>query len=468
MSHNNPQYFFSSPDETAIAALCTPRGSGAIALIRICGHKAPEIVDQIAVISQNQTLNTAPSHTIHYGKIVDKERNLVDRVLFLLMKAPKTFTGQDTVEISCHNNPFVIDKILQLLFDNGARPAREGEFCKRAVLNEKLDLTQAEAVNELIHANSPWILQKSLSQLEGTLSNWMHTLEQQVLHALTLCNASFEFIEEDNIEFGEQIHDILRKLCDHISELQSHYQRQNLIRQGVRIAIIGSVNAGKSSLLNLLLGSKRAIVSDQPGTTRDTIEASLMIDGLYWTIIDTAGIRQTNNSIEKEGIIRSLQEAHRADIVLLVYDGSHPLHDQEAIAYQDLISKYAQKILAVRTKKDLVQQPSHPPTDNIDLVTSIEQPETAQQLITLIQQRVIKLIGQHNAAFLLNDRQLKTLNTLKQHLVQSQSLLLTKPIAYELVSHHLQDALVCISEFTGKTISEQTMDAVFRTFCVGK
>ena len=222
------------------------------------------------------------------------------------MRSPKTFTGQDTVEITCHNNQFIIEEIINLAIANGARLAQQGEFTKRAVFNGKIDLVQAEAINELIHAQTQLALKQSLAQLTGSFSHCLASLEKELLKALALSEASFEFLDEE-MDFAPQIQALISSLQNTITGIKKTFNQQQQIRQGIRIAIIGSVNAGKSSLFNALLNQDRAIVSAIAGTTRDAIEAGVYTKGNYWTLVDTAGLRQTHDIIEQEGIKRSLK-----------------------------------------------------------------------------------------------------------------------------------------------------------------
>ena len=342
---------FHSIDDQTIIAQCTPRGSGALALLRISGINAIEIANKIAKLSGNKSLNNMPSHTIHYGSIVEADGALVDQVMFLLMRAPRTFTGQDTVEITCHNNQFIIDRIIAVAITHGARLAQEGEFTKRAVLHGKIDIVQAEAINELIHAQTQMALKQSLSQLSGSFSAWIANLEKELLTALALCQASFEFLD-DEMEFGDQINAIIIATLASIDTIKKTFNQQQQIRQGVRVAIIGSVNAGKSSLFNALLNQQRAIVTAIAGTTRDSIEAGLYKNGNFWTLVDTAGLRETNDVIEQEGIRRSFNEAHLADIILLTFDATRSITSEEEKVYQEIAQKYENKIIRVISKVD--------------------------------------------------------------------------------------------------------------------
>ena len=452
-------------DEQTIVAQCSPKGVGAIGLIRISGINAVRIADEISQFSGTKKLSDQSSHTIHYGKIVDSQGSAIDAVLFLLMRAPKTFTGQDTVEITCHNNPFILEAIIACAIKAGARLADAGEFTKRAVINKKIDLIQAEAIKDLIHANSQEGLKRSLAQLEGTLSHDIHAFEQDLVKALALSEASFEFIDEESMEFGIQIKELVSNVIAQIAQLQKSFAQQKQIREGIRIALVGSVNAGKSSLFNALIGSDRAIVTSQAGTTRDVIEAGLYKEGLYWTLIDTAGLRKTNDTIEGAGIERSYKEAKKADIILLVIDGSAKLSTSEKEVYNDLLSLYTSKIIPVHSKSDMPQI-DHDLFSN-HLKVSSHQDDSIAALDQAIKAKIADLFMNDGSAHLLTTRQHGLLLALYQKLNMILPLL-KKDIAYELVSHHLQEALSGLAELTGKSISEQGMDAVFRDFCVGK
>lgn len=454
-----------SLDEQTIVSLCTPQGSGAIALIRICGTNAISIVDRIAKLASGSKLASLPTHTIHYGWVLDGQEH-VDQVLFLLMRGPKTFTGQDTVEITCHNNPFIIEKITALAIAHGARSAQNGEFTKRALLNKKIDLVQAEAIQELIQANTQAALKKSLAQLEGSFSHWIHALEQDLVKALALSEASFEFIDEE-MAFGSQILEIIDSLLKTIQQIQSTFDSQQQIRNGIRIAIIGSVNAGKSSLLNAILGKPRAIVTDIAGTTRDVIEAGVYKNGNYWTLIDTAGLRQTHDVIEQEGIKRSLAEAQQADIILLVLDGAREITASEREVYETIIKEYKNKIILIRNKSDepIAQNSQLSITDFITV--SSKNKTNIMAVEEAIEHKINMLMAKSDAPFLINARQNKLLLELEKKLVIIRTML-SGDIQYELVSYHLNDVLSHLCELTGKSISEAGMDAVFREFCVGK
>jgi tRNA modification GTPase len=452
-------------DEQTVIAQCTPKGSGAIALLRISGTDAIAIASSISKLSGSKKLHDMATHTIHFGYVINHKGEPIDQVLFLLMHAPRSFTGQDTIEITCHNNPFIIADIIKAAIEAGARIAENGEFTRRAVLQNKIDLLQAEAINELIHANTTIALKQSMAQLEGSLSSWMAEIENLLLDALALTDASFEFLD-DEISFGPQIQEVVGTLRTKIKVLCTSCDQQQQIRNGIRIAILGSVNAGKSSLFNALLTQDRAIVTDIPGTTRDTIEAGLYKDGNYWTIIDTAGIRQTDDTIENQGIERSLKEAIKADIIILVLDASRVLTDYEIGFYKQCIEQHGKKIILVRNKIDRAldkeQTFGHTCID-----CSCRTKQKIDTVERTIASKIAALFDSIYAPFLLNERHAHLLGTLDQKLVIIESMT-QEPIQYELLSAHIKDALACITELTGQAITAQAMDKIFSQFCVGK
>ena len=454
-------------DEETIIAQCTPKGSGAIALLRISGTNAVSITSQIAQLSSGKKLSEQKSHTIHFGWIISPEGKKIDQVLFLLMRAPKTFTGQDIVEITTHNNPFIVNSIIETAIQAGTRLAQQGEFSKRAFLNGKIDLPQAEAINELIHAQTQMSLKSSLSQLHGSLSQTINHFENELTKALAYSEASFEFIEDEETDFTPQIITITEKIIEKIKTLKKTFKRQEHIRQGVRIALLGSVNAGKSSLFNALLDCERAIVTNIPGTTRDTIEAGLFCRETHKTFVDTAGLRQTENVIEKEGIEKSLQEAQKADIIVLVVDGSCTQEKQEKNIYRDIIERYSQKIIFVQNKNDLgTVGKKWLPTKKI-ISISCKDKKNIDLLKKEIDKKIKNLFSDIQSPFLLNERQHNLLLSLEKKLTALLPMLM-KNVQHELVSLHLRDAITHLSEFSGKTIDKKAVDKIFSSFCVGK
>lgn len=454
-----------SRDEVSIIAQCTPKGTGALALLRLSGINALSVADSLSDLASGKIISQVLSHTIHYGSIIDTDGQPIDEVLFLVMHGPKTFTGQDTVEISCHNNPFIIESIISAAVKAGAQLAQAGEFTKRAVLNKRIDLVQAEAINDLIHANSQFGIKQSLAQLKGSLSSQIQKLEQKLTQAIALSEASFEFLDEENVSFSKQIQAIVESIITDIATIKKSFDQHQQIRNGVRIVLIGSVNAGKSSLFNALLSADRAIVNEQAGTTRDVIEAGIYNNGIYWTLVDTAGLRQTEDRIEQEGIKRSQQEAQRADIILLVIDRSHTMSHEEKKIYLNLYDRYKGKSIVIQNKADLPTQISNILPEH--LAISVHNPDSIKQVRCHIEQAIITMFATLNAPHLLNQRQFNLLFGLEQKLIEIIPML-KEPIQFELLSYHLTDALAQLAELTGKTISEKSMDVIFKEFCVGK
>lgn len=458
-------------DEETIIAHCTPKGPGALALLRMSGANVREIASQMSVLASKKSLRDVPSHTIHYGWIVDPNRvsvksEPIDQVMLIIMHAPATFTGQDVVEITCHNNQFIIDAIIEIAIQCGARLAQQGEFTKRAVLNKKVDLLQAEAINDLIHAQTPRALKKSLAQLKGSLSEWSSKIEKELFRMLAFCEASFEFIDEE-ITFDAPIRNTLHEIKNMITQVKKTYSHQQQIKQGFRVALLGSVNAGKSSIFNALLDKQRAIVTSKAGTTRDVLEDALYKDGIYWTIVDTAGLRTTDDEIEQEGIKRSFIESQTADVIILVCDGTRSLSCEEHDIYNQLITSYGNKIILIENKADQGQHITRNLSIDPVLRTSAHQSDTITALEALIETKITSLSSCMDAPFLLNKRQFALLMEL-EHKLNHIETLLDGTIQYEILSYHLNDALAHLSELTGKSISESGMDAIFKEFCVGK
>lgn len=459
------EYSHSAAQQFPIVALCTPRGPGTLALIRISGDSAINLCSLLAVLPSKKKLADLKSHTVCYGTVVDSDGSVIDAVMFIVMHSPKTFTGDNTVEITCHNNQFIIQKIIRRAIELGARHAKAGEFSQRAFLNGKIDILQAEAIADLINANNDMALKQSLSQIDGSLSAQILTIEGSLLQALSLCRASFEFIEEENIEFGSTIIQLVKNVIKIVEDLKNHSMAQKHIRTGFRIVFLGTVNAGKSSLFNAIVGQKRAIVTDIAGTTRDSIEAGLYQDGHYLTFVDTAGLRITNNTIEQEGIARSLEEAHMADIILLIYDKSQKSTNTSSSFYEKIIAQYHEKTISIVNKCDLLNTAN---MNNSLLVCSAKTGFGVQTIKEAIKNKIDELCVHATTPFLLNARQTELIYSIHTQLTLTDTILKRKNSAYELVAYHLEEIVALLSQLTGKSISEASMDKIFRDFCVGK
>ncbi len=461
-----------------IIALCTPRGSGAIALLRLCGRDAITIATNMSRLSSGKLLSEQSSHTIHHGFVIDQQSDIIDEVLFLLMHSPKTFTGEDTVEITAHNNQFIIDHIIKRAIELGARLAKPGEFTERAYLNKKMDLVQAEALAEVISAQSEQTLRIAQSQMRGSLSSYFGELEHDLITLLGLSEASFEFLDEEqrDLDFDALVREHIALIRKKIDTLTAQFSLQEHIRSGFRIALIGSVNVGKSTLFNALLEQDRAIVTDRAGTTRDSIEGSRYHKGHFLTYIDTAGIRITEDIIEQEGIARSHTEAARADIIILVIDRSMVFTPFEHQLLIDLVKQYESKIIVVENKEDLtitscalIQEilAQHPALQDWYVSMSARTSGGLAHLRKLIDAKIDTLFSTLSSPFLLTKRQQALISELDKKLQTIESLC-AHSIEYEIVAYHIQDILLELSQLTGKNVHEKMLDMVFRSFCIGK
>jgi tRNA modification GTPase len=466
-------------DEDTIVALCSPRGSGAVALIRLSGENAVKVVDKIAKLPSGKSLVESSSHTIHYGHVVDsskKNEEIIDEVLFFLMHAPKTFTGQNTVEISCHNNQFIIDKIIQQAILYGARAAGPGEFTKRAFLSGKVDLVQAESINEIIGAQTQLALKKAMSQLKGSFSNYIQKLEEEINALLGIVEASFEFLDEEqrDLDFDGMIKNKIDELLADIEKIKINYDQQQQIREGVRISFLGAVNAGKSTLFNVLLKKDRSIVTEIAGTTRDSIECGIYRSGNFWTLVDTAGLRKTKNVIEKQGIDRSWNEAKLADIVLLIIPADIDFSDNEFDFYNKIVQEYKSKLVVVISKQDVVKNglPSKIQKflNNLDvqvIEVSALKNIGIDQLEKIVEQKVQKLFSQLQSPYLLNKRHYSLVEEVEKRLKNIKQNC-SDNIEHEIVAINLRDILEHLSCLTGRNVNEKMLDSVFKNFCVGK
>lgn len=451
-----------------IAAIATPLGEGGLAIIRISGPSALSIADRCFTPGGRSALlpSRAPSHTIHFGHIV-KQGQILDEVLLSVMRAPRTFTREDSVEITCHGGVLPAKLVLDAVLESGARLATPGEFTRRAFLNGRIDLAQAEAVADLIHSRTELALRAANEQLAGKLSRRINELRDDLLRALAHVEAHIDFPEEDiSPATRGQLTGRMQDGLHFMDELLRTADEGQLLRRGIRAAIIGRPNAGKSSLLNLLLGHNRAIVSAIPGTTRDTIEETANIRGLPVIFIDTAGLRDAGDEIEMEGIRRSRQSLDRAEFVLHVFDASEPLTPADEKFLEELSGK---KRILVRNKIDLpvrLELPVLEQTSAVDVCCL-----TGQGLETL--KEAIKSlawsgkIGAEMLEVMINSRHQEALQRARSATVRTlEALQADKPL--ELVALDLRIAVSAVGEIVGKTTTEDLLDMIFSQFCIGK
>ena len=451
-----------------IAAISTPIGEAGLAVVRVSGPAALQIADAVFAPAGSAAPlpSEAPSHTVHYGKVT-REGQVVDEVMLTVLRQPRTFTREDMVEISCHGGILPAKLVLDTLLRSGARLASPGEFTKRAFLNGRIDLTQAEAIADLIHSRSELALQAANEQLAGNLSKRIEALRDGMIQVLAHVEAHIDFPDEDIApDTKEKLMERLTGAVQFIDDLLRTASDGQILRRGVRAAIIGRPNAGKSSLLNQLLGHQRAIVSEIPGTTRDTIEETASIRGIPVVFVDTAGLRESADAIEAEGIRRSRQSFARAEFILHVLDNSTPLSAEDQ-QYLDEFS--GKKRIIVRNKADLEEKlvlptPTDPPTVRISCMSG----QGIEELKDLIKEMVWSggTGGEMNQV-MINSRHQEALERARRHTVSTLEAL-RENHSIELAAMDLRLATNAVGEIVGKTSTEDLLDSIFGQFCLGK
>jgi len=448
--------------EDTITAIATPPGSGAISVIRVSGAQAFDIADKI--FFGQIKISEAASHTIHYGRIINSTGELIDDVLISIFKTPHSYTGEDSIEISTHGNPLILKKIVELLVQSGARLAEPGEFTKRAFLNNRIDLSQAEAVIDLISARTDTALRGARNQLNGILSKKIGFLKNNLLNAISLVEIGLDFAEED-IEFIEN-KELLKKIKNvsgEIDNLLASYSFGKVIKDGVNVVIIGKPNVGKSSLLNYLLKESRVIVSSIPGTTRDIIREEISIDGILFRMFDTAGIRNTQNEIEKEGVMRSREAIKNSDIVILMNDTVQEYSFDIFSEVCSFIDK--KKIIPVVNKIDLIDNQNYL---NGDLGISAKTGEGINHLLEHLKEMAIKNSNYtEKSAIVSNVRHYQCLENTKNSLENAKESILNK-YSGEFVAVDLRNAITNLSEIIGEVTTEDILSNIFQKFCIGK
>ena len=457
--------------EDTISAIATAVSEAGISIVRISGKQAIETAARIFRSGKKDfVLEEQPSHTIHYGFIYDGEER-VDEVLLLLMKGPHSYTGEDTVEIDCHGGVYVTRQILETVIRHGARLAEPGEFTKRAFLNGKMDLTQAEAVGEIISSRNAYALHTSVEQLKGSVKEAIGNFRKEILYHLAFIESALDDPEHISLDgYAETLGGVVNKLRGQMQRLIATFDNGRMCREGIRTVIIGKPNAGKSSLMNVLVGEERAIVTDVAGTTRDTLEEQIQINGISLNIIDTAGIRKTEDTVEKIGIQRAVASMEKADLILYVADGSVPLNesDEEII---DLIRDRKAIVLlnktdleTVVTEEDLrARVGAHP-------VLSISARE--EKGIDQLEEVLKDLFFQGEISF--NDQVCITNLRQKQLLEESLAALdrveesLQMGMPEDFYSIDLMDAYEKLGRITGEAVDDDLADEIFAKFCMGK
>jgi tRNA modification GTPase len=456
-----------------IAALATPHGFGAIAVIRLSGKEAIAITESVFFTKtlKPKPLHNKASHTAHFGVIADKDL-IIDEVLVTLFKAPTTYTGEEIVEISCHGSVFIQQHILQLLFKQGARPAQAGEFTLRAFLNGKLDLSQAEAVADLIASNSASSHQVAMQHMRGGFSSKIAVLRENLLNFASLIELELDFSEED-VEFADRsdLKKLVHTILTIIEKLILSFDLGNVIKHGVPVAIVGKPNAGKSTLLNVLLDDERAIVSEIPGTTRDTIEDELIIDGVLFRFIDTAGLRTTTDVIEQIGVNKAFEVIKKSAIIIYLFD-THELSvgdlQQELKVIEEHIG--TSQLVVVGNKIDFENvdtlKKEFQTIENITFISAKEKnniEELKQKLVSLFDTRTVNTTD----TIVTNSRHVSSLNKAFAALSKVNEGLATN-IQSDFLALDIRYALEALGEITGQVTNDDLLGNIFSKFCIGK
>ncbi len=449
-------------DDT-IAAISTAAGIGAIAVIRVSGSKAFEIVNSLF---PSKDISSLPSHTLHVG-ILQLEQTVIDEVVVALFKGPKSFTGEDTIEISCHGSSFVQQQVLNACIQKGARLARAGEFTQRAFLNGKMDLTQAEAVADIIASNTKASQKNALHNMRGGFSNELKQMREQLIQFAALIELELDFATED-VEFADRtkFYKLIEELNTATNKLLQSFQLGNVIKNGVSVAIIGKPNAGKSTLLNALLNEERAIVSDIAGTTRDTIEETLNINGVLFRLIDTAGIREhSTDVIENLGIEKSLQKMKSADVVLYIFDVLSTTASELQNQVNIFTTESIQYIL-VGNKADEDNYNNFTGIENIQFISAKQQRGIAGLKEALFKKVVHSSIESENT-IITNARHHSVLQQVRQCLHDIKTGL-DNGLPGDLLALDIRRCLYFLGEITGEISNEDKLDYIFSKFCIGK
>ncbi len=453
-----------------IAAIATPPGEGAISIVRLSGDDAVTLADQVF---KGKDLTKVSSHTINYGHFIDpKTREIIDEVMVSVLRAPKTFTREDTVEINCHGGIVPTNKILQVLLTNGARLAEPGEFTKRAFLHGRIDLAQAESVMDLIRAKTDRSMKAALNQLDGELSQLIRNLRQEILDVLAQVEVNIDYPEYDDVE--EMTSKLLREkaldVCAKIEQLLVTARQGKILREGLATALVGRPNVGKSSLLNHLLHEDKAIVTDIAGTTRDVIEEYVNVLGVPLKLVDTAGIRETDDRVEKIGVERSRQALDRSDLVILLLNASEPLTTEDIELLQLTQDK---KRIIVLNKMDL-----EPKLDLNELYQYVDKAEVLKT--SVLKNEGIRELEEHIATLFyggIENSQTTVLVTNARHIalleqakVALEAVLtgLDQELPVDLVQIDMTRAWELLGEITGDSYQDELLDQLFSQFCLGK
>jgi len=456
-------------NQDTIIALATPNGLGAISVLRISGKDAISITEKVFKSKNNKLLSEQKSHTVHLGHLL-KDSHELDEVLITLFKGPHSYTGENTIEISCHGSIYIQKEIINLFIDNGIRVANPGEFTLRAFLNGKMDLNQAEAVADLIASENEGSHKLAMQQMKSGFSNDLKKLRAELLHFSSMIELELDFSQED-VEFVER--DEFKKLTNKIqfelNALINSFQSGNVLKNGISVTIAGKPNAGKSSLLNTLLNDEKAIVSDIPGTTRDSIEDSLVIDGINFRFTDTAGLRETTDYIESKGIEKTISKIKSSKILLYLFDANDTNIDE----INNSIDKFKRddlSIILVRNKIDLSIQNTQLIKEVKSICNLLEIEATDTKSVESLKERLIKeveLLNPYTDVIISNSRHYEALiNALRA--IEEVNEGLMNSLSGDLLSVDIRRSIEYLAEITGEITNDDILGNIFANFCIGK
>lgn len=450
--------------EDTIVGISTPLSKGAISIIRLSGTESIKITNKVF---KGKNLNKVESHTIHYGYIKNPENNdILDEVLISVFKAPRTYTVEDVVEINCHGGVFVTNQIYNLLIEQGARPAEAGEFTKRAFLNGRIDLTEAEAVMDVIDAENKSFSKVANNALRGTVKNKIEALKEKILNIIAIINVNIDYPEYDDIEIltNDVILPKIKDIYNELVDILKYSKSALYLKNGIDTVIIGKPNVGKSSILNALAKEEKAIVTNIPGTTRDTIEVKINLNNITLNLIDTAGIRTTEDIVEKIGVQKSIEKLEQAQLVLLILDGSRELEEED---YQLLEQSKNKPRVIIINKSDLPQKISQNTIKDAVVVSAHD--VNGINLIEKAISKQIQLEGLENpdVTYISNARQIQKIKETKTALEEAiEEINMGEFI--DLVELSLRKAWNSLGEITGEVNTDSLLDELFSKFCLGK
>ncbi|MRT92065.1 tRNA uridine-5-carboxymethylaminomethyl(34) synthesis GTPase MnmE [Ancylomarina sp. 16SWW S1-10-2] len=463
-------------NQSTICAISTAAGHGAIAIIRLSGEQALKICDQVFQAKSKKLLSDQKANTVHFGDLMDG-KELVDEVLVSVFKAPHSYTGENSAEIACHGAPYIQQRILQVLLKAGARMAKPGEYTQRAFLNGKMDLSQAEAVADLIASSSASAHKVALQQMRGGFSSEIANLRGRLLHFISMIELELDFGEED-VEFADrtQLQALVTEIETAINKLVNSFELGNAIKNGVPVAIVGNTNVGKSTLLNALLKEEKAIVSDIEGTTRDVIEDTINLGGVTFRFIDTAGIRTTLDKIENMGIERTFQKMRQAQIVMLLIDANCPIDMlNESIAkVNETIDRGHQKLIVCLNKVDLCKDANAiaeqlvgmGADDKLMFISAKEQTNTDELTTELLKVVNMDTLNEQDV-IVTNARHFEALNSALGSITRVNDGLVNM-IPTDFLAQDIRECLHFLGEITGDISSDEVLGNIFKNFCIGK